>query len=331
MPWGYGGTDIYKVELKNGKWSEPMNLGNAVNSDGNEMFPFVAADSVIYFASDGHIGIGGLDIFSSYFDGEKWSKPENLQFPVNSSKDDFGFIIDSSNTSGYFTSNRVKNTDKIYQFKKNPPIFTYTLNVTEGKNLKAVKSFELFNVSEKGKTSFVKGVNGIAINSLNPNTDYSFLVQSNGYYTKKMAVSTVGRRKSEAISDSVSLEKIELNKAKIWRTIEFKKKDDFLSLNAQHALDSLVEILELNPEIQIEIASHTDSKGSFIDNLNLSKKRSDEISLYLINKGINPPRLISIGYGEAKLLNNCRDGILCLEEDHRVNNRVEIKVIDFMK
>jgi outer membrane protein OmpA-like peptidoglycan-associated protein len=96
-------------------------------------------------------------------------------------------------------------------------------------------------------------------------------------------------------------------------------------------LDSLYNILVANPEIQIEIGSHTDSRGTFADNFNISRVRSDEIAFYLINKGIRAPRLISTGYGEAKLLNYCRDGVLCLEEDHQINNRVEIKVVDLLK
>ncbi|MBL0343016.1 MAG: PD40 domain-containing protein [Bacteroidetes bacterium] len=331
-PWGYGGTDIYKVSMANGKWSEPENLGTSINSEGNEMFPFVAADSVLYFASDGHIGLGGLDIFSSFWDGLKWSKAENLQHPINSSKDDFGFIIDSVNAGGYFTSNRIKNSDKIFGFKKNPPIYLFQLLVTDKKTSKPIKSFSLESFTASGGNKInVAGVNGEANMNLATNTDYKLIVKSAGYYAKLISFSTVGKRKSETIENSISLDKIELNKAIVWKSILFNKKDTKISVKTEQALDSLFTILELNPAIQIEIASHTDSRGSFVDNMNISRKRSDEIAMYLINKGINPPRLISIGYGEGKLLNYCRDGVLCLEEDHQVNNRVEISVIGLLK
>jgi len=332
MPWGYGGTDIYEVNLNNGKWSEPKNLGPGINTEGNEMFPFISADSTIYFASDGHFGLGGLDIFSSYWDGANWTKPENLQHPVNSSKDDFGFIIDSSNTSGYFSSNRVKNTDKIFGFKKSLHVFSYNLAVYDKKNAKAVKDFSLLdNNGESGEPALAKGSDGNLKMNLSRNTDYDLMLKGKGYYARPLSISTVGKRKSEVLIDTMTVEKIELNKSVVWKSIYFNKKELNITPKTALALDSLVFILEMNPELQIEISSHTDSRGAFGDNLTLSRKRSDEIAMYLINKGINPPRLISIGYGESKLLNNCRDGILCLEEDHRQNNRVEIKVIDLMR
>lgn len=331
MPWGYGGTDIYKVNLENGEWSEPINLGATVNSEGNEMFPYIASDSVLYYASDGLIGLGGLDIFSSGWDGRKWSRPENLQYPVNSSKDDFGLIIDSIGTSGYFSSNRLKNTDKLYSFKKNPPIFSLKITASDKKG-KPVKNFTVTSKANTGKiVAPVTGIAGSAEMPLALNTDYDIVIKSPGFYTANSEISTIGKRKSEVILDTLVLEKIELNKFIIWKTIQFNKKETEITTKISHALDSLYTILERNPEIQIEIASHTDSRGSFTDNFNISRKRADEIALYLINKGIRAPRLISIGYGEGKLLNYCRDGVLCLEEDHQANNRVEIKVVELMK
>ncbi len=318
--------------MNNGKWSEPKNLGPGVNTEGNEMFPFIAADSTIYFASDGHFGLGGLDIFSSSWDGANWTKPENLQHPVNSSKDDFGFIIDSTNTSGYFSSNRVKNTDKIFGFKKSLPVFSYNIVALDKKSAKPVKDFSLLdNTAKPGEPALAKGVDGNLKMNLSRNTDYDLLLKGKGYYALPLSISTVGKRKSEVIIDTLTIEKIELNKSVIWKSIYFNKKELNITPKTAQALDSLVNVLEMNPELQIEISSHTDSRGAFGDNLTLSRKRSDEIAMYLINKGINPPRLISIGYGEAKLLNGCRDGILCLEEDHRQNNRVEIKVIELMR
>ncbi|MDQ3052164.1 MAG: OmpA family protein [Bacteroidota bacterium] len=333
MPWGYGGTDIYASQLdRNGKWSEPENLGNAVNSEGDEMFPFISADSVLYFASDGHIGLGGLDMFSSSWNGSRWTKPENLQYPMNSSKDDFGFIIDSTNTTGFFSTNRIKNTDKLFSFRKNPPVFSHRAYVYDKKTSKPLKSFTIgFSHADGKNTTLATGTNGIAEMPIANKTEYDLLVKTPGYYSEKIKVSTVGKRKSEVLVDSLKLEKIELNKAVVWKSIQFNKKETELTPKITRALDSLYTILEMNPELQIEISSHTDSRGSFTDNYNISHKRSDEIAFYLINKGIRAPRLISTGYGEGKLLNYCRDGVLCLEEDHIVNNRVEIKVIDLMK
>ncbi|OQA11636.1 MAG: Outer membrane porin F precursor [Bacteroidetes bacterium ADurb.Bin397] len=332
MPWGYGGTDLYKVTLKNGQWSTPENLGPKINTEGNEMFPFFAPDSVMYFASDGHIGLGGLDIFASSWDGESWSKVENLQVPVNSSKDDFGFIIDSTNTSGFFSSNRIKNTDKIYSFKRNPPVYSVSLKASDGKTKKSIRSFSLYAPTPNGNAIVLAtSVNHLLEMPLTGNTDYKMYVKSNGFYAEPVFISTKGVRKSQVFADSLVLTPIDLKKPAIWRSIVFKGKKAEYTPESVAALDSLVNLLEINPEIQIEIGCHTDSRGSFTENLSLSRKRSDEIAMYLINKGINAPRIISIGYGEGKLLNYCRDGVLCLEEDHAVNNRVEIKILELIR
>jgi outer membrane protein OmpA-like peptidoglycan-associated protein len=333
MPWGYGGTDLYSVTWSDGKWGEPENLGPRVNSEGNEMFPFLSADSLLYFASDGHIGLGGLDVYVTFPEPDKkWSRPENLQHPLNSSKDDFGFIIDSTNTYGYFSSNRFKNTDKLFGFKRNPPVFTLDLKVLDKKTLKPVKRAGLYHSFSGGRGTIISesGSHELSV-KLNPRTSYHMLVISDGYYAKEIKYSTIGKKKSETFADSVLLTRIELNKSIRWPAIKFKGKEFNISPSTAIVLDSLYEILVNNPSLQIEILTHTDSKGAASDNLTLSRKRSDEIAFYLINKGISAPRLISLGFGETYLLNNCRDGILCLEEDHAVNNRTEIRVTGYIK
>jgi peptidoglycan-associated lipoprotein len=328
MPWGYGGTDIYKVVFRNGQWTSPQNLGAAINTEGNEMFPFFASDSTLYFASDGFVGLGGLDLYSVEWDGESYTKPENLQFPINSSKDDFGLIINAASNKGFFTTNRKRNLDMIYSFTKNPPVFGYELFVIDSKTKKPVRNFNVYTISKKNETKDVGTSTTGKLNiNLNRNTDYHAVVKSSGYYAFETQFTTVGKRKSELISGNVELSKIELNKSVVWKKIIFSKKETVISEKTALVLDSLAHILTLNPEMEIEIASHTDSRGSFIDNLNISKTRAEVITNYLVGKGIKISRLSPIGYGEGKLLNNCRDGILCLEEDHQVNNRIEIKVI----
>jgi peptidoglycan-associated lipoprotein len=332
MPWGYGGTDIYRVTWRDGKWSDPENLGPQINSEGNERFPFIASDSVLYFASDGYVGLGGLDIYSSFWNGEQWSTPENLQYPVNSSKDDFGFIIDPNTNTGFFSSNRIKNLDMLFEFRKNPPEFSFQVNVSEEKTGKPVNIFETFLINRKGE-SIPSGVGSKGKYSLKlqANTNYQLKLKSFGYYAVYTQFSTIGKRKSETIIHNLEMSKIELNKAVRWNSIQFLRKETELSESTTKALDSLQVILEDNPEMQIEIISHTDSRGSYSDNMSLSRIRAEKVANYLIGKGISNSRIIPIGMGEAKLLNNCRDGILCLEEDHQVNNRIEIRVISLVR
>ena len=327
MPWGYGGTDIYRSELIEGKWSEPKNLGPAINTEGNEMFPFISADSVLYFSSYGHFSLGGLDIYSSFWNGEKWSKAENLQYPVNSSKDDFGYIVDKNNKSGFFTSNREKNRDRIYGFSKNPPVFEYVVLAKDAKTLKPVYDFTLNTIGKKGERKLLTEMKANKKSvTLSPNSEYQIEFKAKGYYAVNTRLSTIGYRKSTTFSDTLLLNRIELNKAVVLKNIRFNKKDEVLTEETTKALDSLAMVMQQNPEIEVEILSHSDSKGTFTDNLALTKRRADLIRDYLISKGISIARLMPLGFGEGKLLNQCRDGIFCIDEDHAVNNRIEIKV-----
>ena len=117
-PGGYGGTDIYVCTKINNNWSAPQNLGAEINTEGNEMFPYISNTNTLYFASNGKPGLGGLDIFSSTINNDKCSTPENMGYPINTDKDDFGLITNSNSADGYFTSNR-KGSDDIYSFIKN--------------------------------------------------------------------------------------------------------------------------------------------------------------------------------------------------------------------
>ena len=332
MPWGYGGTDIYSITYTNGRWGKPVNLGNKINTEGNEMFPFVAADGVLYFASDGMVGMGGLDIYEALPAEEGWNKPENLQYPVNSSKDDFGFIIDSAGVHGFFTSARNRNTDQIYEFRRNPPVVNLSLNVLNTKGDTKLRNAKV-EVMKNGvrEQTVTSGPGGIVALKLSANAIYTVDVKPEGYFKTRYEISTAGLRKSKNVEDSLHIGKIELKKRMNFPSVYFPAKKTELTPSIKSGLDSLVTIMMLNPELQIEIASHTDSKGAAADNLKISIERSDELSYYLISKGVAANRIISMGYGESRLLNNCRDGILCLEEDHKVNNRVEIKVIDLLK
>jgi len=332
MPWGYGGTDLYSITKVNGKWGDPVNLGNKINTEGNEMFPFLGADSVLYFASDGHVGMGGLDVYLSFAGPDGWSRPENLQYPVNSSKDDFGFVIDSSNTYGYFTSSRTKNTDQIYAFKKNPPVFTLELVTQDSRTSKPLAKIKgELNRNGARVSTLSTDAAGVFHQVLKAGSIYTLDIKLPGYFRSVYNVSTMGRRKSALLSDTLVIAKIELKKKLSFPSLYFPGKTKELTPEIKAGLDSLADLMILNPEIQVELASHTDSRGYASENMKLSIDRSDEMAFYLIGKGISSNRLVSLGYGESRLLNNCRDGILCLEEDHRINNRVEVRVVDLLK
>lgn len=326
-PWGYGGADLYRVRWINGSWTAPENLGTEINTAGNEMFPFILNDSILYFASDAWQGLGGFDIYETIYDGDHWSEPRNLGYPVNTSRDDFGYILDSLQQFGFFTSNRVGLTDRIFQFTKNPPLLKVSgaISDTSGKflansivQLKASgKIVETVTTSGDGNFSF----------NLKPGISYTVIVRNPNYFSQTSAISTLGKRYSENFILNFTLDKVQPNVTLNWEGIYFPKKTLAITDEAAKEIERLAGWLILNPYLQVEIHSHTDARGSDADNLVLSQKRAEVVAKSLLsNKEIQPSRIKTRGFGESRLLNNCVDGILCLEEDHRVNNRIEIKV-----
>lgn len=334
IPWGYGGMDIYMVKWLGGNsWSAPVNLGPEINTDGNEVFPFMQNDSTIYFSSDGHVGLGGLDVYVAHRNGDDWKEIENLNAPVNSSRDDFGFIVDSLERSGYFSSNRVSGTDKIFSFVKNQPHLTANINITgtdQGNSSQPTEITVFVNGNKRDTVLTVMGLGRININ-LAFNRDYEFSFDNKEYYLKRTALSTKGKRLSQNIPVNVTLRKVEIGKPIVFRGIDFKKKDWQLKVESGDSLEALVELLQTNPRLQVEIGAYTDSRGSDGDNIKLTQKRAEIVMQYLGSRGIRSDRLTAKGYGEAKLLNKCVNNILCLEEDHQVNNRIEVIVKSISK
>lgn len=327
MPWGYGGTDIYMIKMLNGRWSNPLNIGARVNSAGNETFPFLQNDSTMYFASDGNYGLGGLDIFMTTYNGDHWTEPVNLGYPVNTPKDDFGFIIDSTERYGYFSSNRIDGVDKIFAFTKNPPRISISGLITDKLTSTPLSKTKLkFTLQNGIDTVTTTTPNGKYFFALEQNKIYRMVITKFGYYTYSTALSTMGVRNSHSFNENFQLEKINIGKVSINYKIAFPKNDYKISANCAIALDSVALWMKENPGIIIELSCHTDSRGNDKDNLILSQKRADEAANYLSLHGVSPRRITAKGYGETRLLNGCVNGILCLEEDHRVNNRTEIKI-----
>lgn len=322
MPWGYGGMDIYASKFTNGNWSVARNLGSQINTNGNELFPFIQNDSVLYFSSDGHLGMGGLDIFQSMINDEKWTQPENLGYPVNSSRDDFGFIIDVADSHGFFSSNRFNNTDKIFQFFRKQPVVTIAHRIVSDKIPQNASI--TFKQENKDTTVSFKGNEFSFIAQLN--RKYVFRISAPGFYSVIDTVSTSGRNKSITLMRKHQLK--EVKNGEIFRTyaIRFEKGSTLFKGNSSLAADSISAWLKLNPSIEIELQVHTDARGNDKDNLQLSQKRAEYITDYLALQGIHPRRLSAKGMGETRILNQCTNGILCLEEDHDVNNRVEIVI-----
>ncbi len=309
MPWGYGGTDLYMVTQQNGQWSKPENLGKVINSAGNEMFPFLLNDSVLYFASNGMIGIGGLDIYRSELTENGWSIPENLGFPINSPRDDFGFICSREELSGYFSSNRSQGKDNIFSFRKNAPILSLNGRLTEKSTGKPLKNIPLKLFDGKKDSTIVTDADGYFKAMLTVNTEYKIKSEEKNYFSSSLNFSTYGYRRSAEIEQNLALEKVLYNKPVIWRAISFDKGSSELTASAKQELNKLANILMDNPLIKIELSCHTDSRGNDRENLIISQARADKAAEYIFTKGIARERITAVGYGSQRLLNNCVKGV----------------------
>lgn len=334
MPGGFGGTDIYYSRNSGYKWSTPINVGPVINTSKDELFPFLHKDGTLYFASEGHDGFGGLDIFYSKLENGKWSQPVNMGKPVNSGYDDFGLILDKNKTNGYFSSNRLggAGSDDIYRLVANENIEQQKLNVIKGtvkdKSTNEYVKNATITISDQNQKQIKIQTDhlGFFEVTLPPNFEnIHLLTTSPQYFPNDLEINSL----KDNSQMNIVLQKIELNKSIIIPNIyyEFDKAD--ISNDAAKELKKLNQLLLDNPSWIIEIGSHTDSRADANYNLKLSEKRAENVVKFLISNGIAKNRLYGKGYGESQLLNECSDKIKCSEEQHAINRRTEFKLIGF--
>lgn len=341
MAGGYGETDIYVAAVNNkGTYGEPVNLGSTINTSGKEMFPFVN-DNTLYFASNGHYGLGGLDIFESTINNDRsFSAPKNLGKPINSNRDDFAYIIDTENSYGYFSSNRTggKGDDDIYCFTKQEPPCIHVLTgvVTDANSGKPIAGV---TVKVDGNDAAVGEAitNVVGVYTI-PNVpcDYYIMIAASktGYSKDEEDIETPSAPSGEVKMDFELINYDELivrednvEKIKIEPIyFDFDKSD--ITAQAAKELDKVVYVLDNFPEIIIKIASHTDSRGNDEYNKRLSERRAQATYKYIMAKGIVPERIESVtGYGESQLRNKCSNGIDCTEEEHLYNRRSDFIIV----
>lgn len=431
MPGGIGGADIYKSYWRDNKWSTPENLGRPINTEGNELFPYIDKEGTLYFASSGHPGIGGLDLFKTSL---KNPTVENLGIPLNSNYDDFGITLDENASQGYFSSNRRRgiNDDDIYKvslIKKkiftikivdsltNEPISSSTADVTDMGTSLAVSldsagigSFNAqlwhngnynssamansyipklisFSADEKNPIIIiplvrlvegcivagtvtdkdtklpVAGARVVIIDKASRDTVYDYKVSDNGKYryaalkgnnAYDIDVSKDGYFNKPAIQlttkgnqclsaeireydylRNFELEQIIVGKAIKIDNIYFDLAKYNIRVDAAKELDKIVKLMNENPDIIIELSSHTDCRASYQYNMTLSDNRAKSSASYIISKGISSARITGKGYGETKLVNDCAcEGKViskvCTEEEHQANRRTEFQVTGFL-
>ena len=300
MPGGLGENDIWKVASDGGGWGDPVNLGEEINTPGNELYPFVHSDGTLYFSSDSRIGLGGLDIYKATQDETGGWMVENMKPPINSPEDDFGIVFETDVERGFFSSARKgRGNDEIFSFVLPPLEFSVTGVVKDERNDQILAGSTVKSVGSDGITiETTTGDEGAFKFMLKPGTDYVFIASQPGYLNGKERESTRGLEQSKDFDVTIYL-------SSTTRVIElpnifydFARWD--LRPESMVSLDNLVETLDDNPNVTIELMSHTDSRGTPADNQELSQKRAQSVVDYLISKGIAADRLEAQGYGESQ-------------------------------
>lgn len=346
---GKGGRDLWKSTYDDEKkrWSAPTNLGD-LNTQGDEMYPFIHNDGTLYFASNGHIGMGGLDIFMAEAQGDVWGNVTNMRYPINSNGDDFAIIFEKEQEKGYFTSNREdgKGSDDIYSFLLPALKFTLCGTVTDFKTKKAINEATVSIVGTDGSSlETTTDAQGKYCFDLSPATSYVITAGKKDYYLNKTGkTTTVGFEEDKDLIHDFELDPI--NRVIDLPNIFYDLGKWDLRPESKVALDGLVETLNDNPTIVVELGSHTDTRGSDAANLALSQKRAQSVVNYLIENDIAEARLVAKGYGETtpKVLDNAvgdfpkgsviNDAFIAKlgtedekEEAHQLNRRTEFKVL----
>lgn len=345
---GYGGTDIYVAKLDpRGRWVDVRNLGEAINTFGNEMYPFVSNDGKLYFSSDGHPGFGQLDLFEATR-SKGIVTVKNMGEPINSSADDFG-IHEFNLTKGFFTSNREggMGDDDIYTYVNEDPdlkIVKYVLvgtTVTMDDGGKEVilpnSKVTLTGLDDEILDESFTGSDGKFKFQVFPEEDYDLIGEKANFFTTRKEFSTIGKSVDKStltefettitFNIKIVLEPIVLDQPIVLDNIYYDLDKWDIREDAAKELDKLVTTLKDNPDISIELSSHTDSRQTDEYNEVLSDKRAKSAVNYLISKGIDGSRLTAKGYGESQLIvKNAQT-----EEEHQINRRTEFKVIKYNK
>ena len=344
-PGSIGNSDIYKVEIKSdGNFGEPENLGNSINTEGRETFPFISESGILYFASDGRPGLGGLDIFQ--VDLNKINKRNsvlNIGAPVNGTMDDFSFCINEATHRGFFTSNRDggQGNDDIYGFIQNKPIVypceqqlagivldKQTNEILPGSDVSLFsKDHQLISTqisNQKGEFNFGYVDCGAGFFIRASKTDYST-------DEKEIQIPNYsGETKTTLFIEKTDIPigpGTDLSKVFHIKEIYFDLDKYNIRPDAAIELAKILEVLLEYPTMKIAINSHTDSRQTNSYNDVLSNNRAKSTRKWLIKQGIAADRLTAKGYGETKLVNNCSDGVDCTEEQHQANRRSEFIII----
>jgi len=351
MPGTIGLSDIYVVAInEDDTYGEPQNLGSKINTEGRETFPYINKKNELYFSSNGHIGLGGLDVFVSVLkkDGS-FGEVFNLGRPINSSKDDFNFVLAEDEKKGFFASNREggMGEDDIYYFKQNEDLITscqqYVSGViteTETETPIPGVKVELFDEDLNFLKDTETNVKGEYEFTLACDTRYIIRVSKESYETKEDLL-----KSGSEFEKNIQIPAVNMEKGEELGVTKAGKGDDLRNLlqldpiyfdldktnirpDAEVELQKVLAVLKKYPQMKIDVRSHSDSRGGDAYNLLLSDKRAKATVNYLVQKGINGSRVTGKGYGETQLINGCDNNSDCTEQEHQLNRRSEFIILN---
>ena len=336
MPDGFGGTDIYVSDIKeDGSLDTPKNLGPIVNSEGNETFPFVHNEGTLYFSSDGHVGMGMLDVYVTVLDeNDTPVNIINLGDPINSKKDDFAYFLDSEGFKGYVSSNRDGGLggDDIYAFNRIPPL-RLKGQIFDAINNEPIAEAKVVLARKNGEeiAYFITEEDGSYEHLIDRDTDFVLKGSKHKFIPISKDFSSHGlEKKKEIIVDlNIGLAPIEdVVLLADLETIYFDLDKYNIRPDAAVELDKVVELMNKYPGMVIRLESHTDSRASDNYNMKLSTNRAKSTYEYIISQGITEDRITKYeGFGESQLINKCTSGVKCSEEEHQLNRRTEFIII----
>lgn len=344
MPGTLGQSDIFYVTIdKDGNFGPPQNLGASVNTEGRESFPFVGTDNILYFSSDGHPGLGGLDVFATNSEkGEGINTVINLGEPINTAEDDFSFVVDTGKNKGYFASNRPggMGNDDIYSFEVlEPPSFICNTKITgvvknqEDGSILANADVQILNNTgeELGKT--VSDENGKFDLDIACTKEELTVIAVKTDYTEGKTSFTPDNKETPTLILMLSPFKMlpgigdDLLKSLEIPMIYFDFDKENIRQDARKEMEKILKYMTDYPELKLDIRSHTDSRGNDAYNMALSERRAQSTKAYLISKGIAANRLSAQGYGESQLTNACTNGSACSRLQHESNRRTEFILV----
>jgi outer membrane protein OmpA-like peptidoglycan-associated protein len=332
MPGGYGDFDIYKAPINSdGTLGDPQNLGQKVNTEGQEMFPYISSTNMLYFSSNGHLGLGGMDVFYTKEIDGKTAPIRNVGIPINSNGDDFAFTINEESEEGFVSSNRDggKGSDDVYVFKKLQPLCDVLIRATvlDDKTREPINgaSVSLYDAEGNKVVSKTTNAEGVAEFIIECEDDTELEVIMDGFDSKKVSVKGSSEEENnvqislDPIEELIVADKIEL------APIYFEYDKSNVTAQAAFELDKLVQIMNKYPDLVISATSHTDYIGSAPYNMRLSDRRAKTTVQYVISKGIDEARIAGMGKGETEPKIDC--GTTCTDEERQENRRSEFIIV----